>query len=141
MFQVWVEDSFAAGHALRGYRGKCENIHGHNYKVRVTLEGAELNSIGLLADFKDLKDAIHATIHKLDHRFLNEVPPFDELNPSAENIAKYFHEEISRLLTEERASAPVNGNPASAPCRVQQVTVWETDNTTATYFEKIEVRS
>jgi 6-pyruvoyltetrahydropterin/6-carboxytetrahydropterin synthase len=141
MFQVWVEESFAAGHALRGYRGKCENIHGHNYKIRVTLQGEGLNSIGLLCDFKDLKDAIHSTIRKLDHQFLNEVAPFDQLNPSAENLAKYFHEEVSRILTQQLAAAPSNGNPASAPCRVEQVTVWETDNTTATFFEEPEVRS
>ena len=134
MFQVWVEESFAAGHALRGYRGKCENVHGHNYKVRVALEGADLNSIGLLCDFKDLKDAIHGTIRKLDHRFLNDIPPFDEMNPSAENIAKYFHDEITRLLADVSSKPSGNGNVASAPCRVQRVTVWETDNTTATYF-------
>ena len=134
MFQVWVEESFAAGHALRGYRGKCENVHGHNYKVRVTLEGEALNSIGLLCDFKDLKDAIHSTIRKLDHQFLNEVPPFDQLNPSAENLARYFHDEVSRFLTQQSASTPGNGNPPGAPCQVQQVTVWETDNTTATYY-------
>ena len=134
MFRVTVEESFAAGHALRGYRGKCENVHGHNYKVRVALEGPGLNSIGLLVDFKDLKDAIHGAIRKLDHQFLNEVPPFDKLNPSAENIAKYFHDEVSRLLSEGSASAAANGNPPSAPCRVEQVTVWETDTATATYY-------
>jgi len=129
MFQVSVEETFAAGHALRGYRGKCENVHGHNYKVRVTLEGPALGSIGLLYDFKDLKDAIHGTIRKLDHQFLNEVAPFDALNPSAENLAKYFYEEVTRLLGE---NAP-KGNP-SAPCAVKRVTVWETDTTTASYF-------
>ncbi|MBI4463583.1 MAG: 6-carboxytetrahydropterin synthase QueD [Acidobacteria bacterium] len=128
MFLVSVEESFAAGHALRGYRGKCENVHGHNYKVRVTLEGAALDSIGLLYDFKDLKEAIHGSIRKLDHRFLNEVPPFDLLNPSAENLAKYFYEEISRLLA-EGATRP------EAVCRVRTVTVWETDTTTASYFQ------
>jgi 6-pyruvoyltetrahydropterin/6-carboxytetrahydropterin synthase len=133
MFRVTVEETFAAGHALRGYRGKCENVHGHNYKVRVSLEGPALNPIGLLVDFKDLKDAIHATIRKLDHQFLNDVPPFDVLNPSAENLAKYFHDEVSSLL--RTASPPGNGNPPSAPCRVERVTVWETDSTTATYFE------
>jgi len=129
MFEVSVEETFAAGHALRGYRGKCENVHGHNYKVRVTLAGPELGPIGLLYDFKDLKDAIHCTVRKLDHQFLNDVPPFDALNPSAENLAKYFFDEVSRLLAE---GAP-NGNP-SAPCTVRRVTVWETDTTTATYF-------
>jgi len=133
MFQVWVEESFAAGHALRGYRGKCENVHGHNYKVRVTLAGEELGSIGLLYDFKDLKDAIHSTVRKLDHQFLNDIAPFDALNPSAENLAKYFYEEITRLLAENGSKS----NP-SAPCAVKQVTVWETDTTTASYFEDSE---
>ena len=66
MYQVWVEESFAAAHQLRGYRGKCENLHGHNYKVRVTLEGPELNSIGLLCDFKELKDSLHSVVKKVD---------------------------------------------------------------------------
>ena len=129
MFEVSVEETFAAGRALRGYRGKCENIHGHNYKVRVTLRGPELGSIGLLFDFKDLKDAIHATIRKLDRQFLNEVPPFDSINPSAENLARYFYEEVGRILAENGPK----GNP-SAPCSVKQVTVWESDTTTASYF-------
>ena len=129
MFEVSVEETFAAVHALRGYRGKCENVHGHNYKVRVTLAGHELSSIGLLYDFKDLKDAIHCTIGKLDHQFLNEIAPFDALNPSAENLAKYLYEEITRLLAENGAKS----NP-SAPCAVKCVTVWETDTTTASYY-------
>ncbi len=129
MFEVSVEETFAAGHALRGYRGKCENVHGHNYKVRVILQGQELGSIGLLFDFKDLKDAIMRTIRDLDHQFLNEVPPFDAVNPSAENLAKYFFDEITRLLAE---GSP-NGNP-SAPCTIERVTVWETETTTASYL-------
>src|ERR1700693_2352086 len=100
MFEVFVEESFSAGHALRGYRGKCENPHGHNYKIRVTLEGPSLNDIGLLYDFVDLKAALHSTLRKLDHQFMNDVPPFDVLNPSAENMAKYFYEEVSRHLRE-----------------------------------------
>jgi 6-pyruvoyltetrahydropterin/6-carboxytetrahydropterin synthase len=129
MFEVSVEETFAAGHALRGYRGKCENVHGHNYKVRVTLAGPALGSIGLLYDFKDLKDAIQCTVRKLDHQFLNDIAPFDALNPSAENLAKYFYEGITRLLAENGSKS----NP-SAPCAVKQVTVWETDTTTATYY-------
>src|SRR3970040_775377 len=117
MFQVWVEESFAAGHALRGYRGKCENVHGHNYKVRVTLEGPELNSIGLLYDFKDLKEAIHCAIRKLDHQFLNDVPPFDVLNPSAENIARYFYDEVGRMVADSAANA--NGNPNAGGPRLR----------------------
>src|ERR1700730_14386401 len=130
MFQVSVEEEFAAGHALRGYRGKCENPHGHNYKIRVTLEGPSLNHIGLLYDFVDLKQAMHYTIQKLDHQYMNDVPPFDVLNPSAENLAKYFYDEVSRLLTDH--AAPPAGDPADAEqlkdakvlCQVTQVTVW-----------------
>jgi 6-pyruvoyltetrahydropterin/6-carboxytetrahydropterin synthase len=124
MFEVTVEETFAAGHALRGYRGKCENPHGHNYKVRVVLRGAELDHIGLLYDFKDVKQIIHATVDQLDHKFMNDIPPFDAINPSAENLAKYFFDQSERLLAERR---PANG------VRVQEVTVWETDTTTATY--------
>lgn len=137
MFQVSVEEVFAAGHALRGYRGKCENMHGHNYKIRVTLAGESLDHIGLLYDFKNLKEAIQSTIQKLDHRFINEIPPFDVLNPSAENLAKYFYEETIRLLS---SHSKANGNDQKqggpgGSLHVSYVTVWETDTTTATYFE------
>jgi len=139
MFQVTVEEEFAAGHALRGYRGKCENPHGHNYKVQVTLEGESLNSIGLLYDFVDLKEAIHSTIRKLDHQFLNDVPPFDDLNPSAENLAKYFYEEVVGLLGEHATPDGENAEEQAKPsasCQVSKVTVWETGTTTATYFRE-----
>ena len=105
MFEVSVEDSFAAGHALRGYRGKCENPHGHNYKVRVTLAGAELDKAGLLLDFKDLKDVMKHVIDRLDHQMINDMEPFTSLNPSAENMAKYFYEETNSRLHERRRTA------------------------------------
>ncbi len=98
MFEVSVEESFAAGHALRGYRGKCENPHGHNYKVCITLSGNELDNIGLLYDFKDLKLAMNKVIERMDHQFLNDIEPFQTLNPSAENMAKYFFREVASLL-------------------------------------------
>ena len=82
MFEVTVDDTFAAGHYLRNYKGKCENPHGHNYKVRVTLAGNELDKAGLLLDFKDLREVIRHVIERLDHRMINEVEPFTELNPS-----------------------------------------------------------
>ena len=128
MFQVSVEEEFAAGHALRGYKGKCENPHGHNYRVQITVEGESLNDIGLLYDFVDLKAAMHATVKKLDHQFMNDIEPFKTLNPSAENIAKFFHDEVTRLLSETGAALK------GAPCRVSQVKVWETSTSTATYF-------
>jgi len=125
MFEVTVEDTFAAGHALRGYRGKCENPHGHNYKVRVTLEGEKLDDIGLLYDFKDLKLVMGDIIDRLDHQFLNDIEPFQQLNPSAENLARYFYQ-----TTNSKLRSATDGH-----VRVKHVTVWETDTTTATYFE------
>ena len=123
MFEVSVEETFAAGHALRGYKGKCENVHGHNYRVRIVLEGPALDSTGLLHDFVDLKRAIRDTIAVVDHRFLNDQAPFDVLNPSAENLAKYFYDETARRLT-----------AAPGGAKIARVTVWETDTTSATYW-------
>src|SRR5450755_1818022 len=95
MFEICVEHTFAAGHALRNYHGKCENVHGHNYRIQVALQGAELDSIGLLVDFIEVKKLLGAVVDRLDHQFLNDLAPFDVLNPSAENIAKYFYDHIS----------------------------------------------
>ena len=125
MFEVSVEDTFAAGHALRGYRGKCENPHGHNYKVCITVAGEELDAIGLLFDFKDLKAAMGQVVERFDHQYLNDLEPFQRLNPSAENMAKYFYDEVGTLLQQQ-----TNGR-----VRVKEVKIWETDTTTATYFE------
>jgi 6-pyruvoyltetrahydropterin/6-carboxytetrahydropterin synthase len=125
MFEVTVEDSFAAGHYLRNYKGKCENPHGHNYKVRVTLQGRELDPAGLLLDFKDLKVVMKPTIDRLDHQMMNDIEPFTTLNPSAENLAKYFFDETNRHLK----------SATSGRVSVKVVTIWETDTTTATYFE------
>jgi 6-pyruvoyltetrahydropterin/6-carboxytetrahydropterin synthase len=110
MYEVTVEAGFSSGHYLRNYQGKCENPHGHNYKVRVTLAGASLDEAGLLLDFK---------------RMLNDLEPFTVLNPSAENIAKYFYDQ-----TNEQLAAMTEGR-----VRVKDCTIWETDTTTATYYE------
>jgi 6-pyruvoyltetrahydropterin/6-carboxytetrahydropterin synthase len=125
MFEVTVEDTFAAGHYLRNYQGKCENPHGHNYKIRVTLAGRELDKAGLLLDFKELREVMKHTIERLDHRMINDVAPFTLLNPSAENLAKYFYDEASGKLD----------HVTSGRVRVKNVTVYETDTTTATYSE------
>ncbi|MGH9690335.1 MAG: 6-carboxytetrahydropterin synthase QueD [Candidatus Acidiferrales bacterium] len=122
MYEVSVDETFAAAHNLREYHGKCENLHGHNYKVRVTLAGNELDSAGLLYDFVHLKQAIQSVIRSLDHRYLNEFPPFDVLNPSAENIARYIHDETSKQLCQ-----------ASNGAGIASITVWETETTAATY--------
>ena len=123
MFEIFVEETFAAGHALRGYRGKCENPHGHNYRLRITLQGAELDQTGLLYDFVHLKQVIHTVMEGVDHKFLNDQAPFDKLNPSAENIAKYFYDEVSRQM-----AASQNG------ASIIRVDIWETDTTRASYM-------
>jgi 6-pyruvoyltetrahydropterin/6-carboxytetrahydropterin synthase len=118
MFEVFVEHTFAAGHALRNYHGKCENVHGHNYRVQVSVEGPQLDDAGLLVDFAELKKVLRQTSEYFDHQFINDLKPFDQLNPSAENLAKYFCEEIQ------------NGLKGS---RVSSVRVWETETSSAIY--------
>ncbi|MGH9447680.1 MAG: 6-carboxytetrahydropterin synthase QueD, partial [Terriglobia bacterium] len=120
MFEVSVEYTFAAGHALRNYKGKCENVHGHNYRVQVTVAGATLNEAGLLVDFSDLRKGITELAGRFDHQFLNDITPFDQLNPSAENLAKYV-------------SDGMTGQLRSQGLEVRAVTVWETDTSCATY--------
>ena len=123
MFEVTVEETFSAGHALRGYKGKCENPHGHNYRVKITLQGPELDSVGLLYDFVHLKKVVNSVIASLDHKMLNDQAPFDRINPSAENIAKYFYEETAKQML---------NTPNGA--RISSITIWETDTTAATYW-------
>ena len=113
MFEVTVDDSFAAGHYLR------------NYKVRVTLAGNELDKAGLLLDFKDLREVMKHAIDRLDHQMINDLEPFTVLNPSAENLAKYFYDQTNARL----------GQVTAGRVRVKNVTVFETDTTTATYSE------
>ena len=121
MFEVTIEETFAAGHALRNYRGKCENVHGHNYRCQVTVEGEQLDSIGLLVDFVELKKVVHSVLDRLDHQWLNEYPPFDKINPSAENMAQYIYQEIQQGL------GPREG------VRLAFVKLWETDTCSTVY--------
>lgn len=118
MFEICVEHTFAAGHALRNYHGKCENVHGHNYRVQVAIAGPELDENGLLHDFADLKKRLRTTSEYLDHQFINDLKPFDLINPSAENIAKFICEEVQKDLTS---------------AQVSYVKVWETDTSSALY--------
>jgi len=121
MFEVTIEETFAAGHALRNYRGKCENVHGHNYRCQVTVEGEHLDGIGLLVDFVELKRAVHAVLDRMDHQWLNEFPPFDGINPSAENMARYIYDEVHA------------GLGGKENVRIASVKLWETDTCSATY--------
>src|SRR5258708_38534200 len=120
MFQVSVQETFSSGHALRGYKGKWENVHGHNYRVQVTLAGPQLDGIGLLLDFTELKRVLRGIIAVLDHQFLNNLDAFKIVNPSAENLAKYFYDETLRQLTTLPAGAAVT-----------EVTVWATGTASA----------
>ena len=118
MFEICVEHTFAAAHALRNYHGKCENVHGHNYRVQVGMEGSELDETGMLFDFAELKQHLRSTSGYLDHQFLNEIKPFDAVNPSAENIAKFIYEEMQKELQSGL---------------IAYVKVWETDTSFAVY--------
>ena len=121
MFEVTIEETFAAGHALRNYRGKCENVHGHNYRCQVSIQGEKLDGIGLLVDFVELKRVVHGVLDRMDHQWLNEFPPFDAINPSAENMAKFIYDEVS------------GGLQTKDGVRVASVRLWETDTASATY--------
>lgn len=125
MFEITVEGDFSSGHYLRNYRGKCENPHGHNYKVSVTLAGTTLDEAGLLLDFKLLKQVMRPVIDRIDHQMLNELEPFTTVNPTAENLAQYFYQQTNRQLAEMTAGR----------VHVKDCTIWETDTTSATYFE------
>jgi 6-pyruvoyltetrahydropterin/6-carboxytetrahydropterin synthase len=122
MFEVSVDAAFAAAHSLRGYQGKCEDLHGHNYRVRLVVSGTELDKIGLLQDFTVLKRVLRGIVDKLDHKHLNELPPFDKINPSAENLARFIHDETARQLAGQLGDASL-----------ASVTVWETETAAATY--------
>ena len=125
MYELTVERGFSSGHYLRNYKGKCENPHGHNYKVKITLRGESLDHAGLLLDFRDLKLVMHPVIDRLDHQMLNDLDPFTTINPSAENLAKYFYDETNRQLAEMTGGR----------VHVKDCTIYETDTTTATYYE------
>ena len=125
MFEIAVEQGFSSAHALRNYKGRCENVHGHNWKVRVVIEGEKLDPTGMLVDFLDVKGLMGEILDRIDHQFLNEIPPFDVINPSAENIAEYFYRQMAGRLKD----TPV-------PVRISEVKIWETDVQSATYRPK-----
>lgn len=121
MYEVSIDEEFSAAHALRGYKGKCENLHGHNWKVEVFVRGERLDEIGMLVDFRELKAATRRVMNHLDHRNLNELKPFDnEMNPSSEHLAGFILHEVAAQINNERV-------------KVYKVRVWETPSTSATY--------
>lgn len=123
MFDVKVMQDFSSAHQLRGYKGKCEDLHGHNWKVEAVFTAEKLNDIGLTADFCVLREELKKILKQLDHKILNEVPPFDEINPSSENISKFVFEGLKNL------------KEIGDSVTVKEVSVWETDTACATYYE------
>ena len=118
MFELMLEESFESAHALRGYEGPCENLHGHTWKVQVFLKGEKLNKVGLLEDFKSIKSELKEVLEEFDHKLLNDIKPFDVENPSSENIAKRIYKKMkkgSKMLS--------------------KVLVWESHTSYAAYWE------
>lgn len=120
-FTLSTQLEFAAAHHLRGYEGNCARLHGHNWKVEIKVSGQQLNQVGMLIDFKEIKRRSKDILKRLDHYYLNEIPPFDEvLNPTAENIAYYLFSELSQVINDERI-------------QVAAIVVWENERNSATY--------
>jgi 6-pyruvoyltetrahydropterin/6-carboxytetrahydropterin synthase len=122
MYRLKVFDYFSSAHFLKGYQGKCESLHGHNWKVEAEVEGEKLDNIGILIDFKILKGHLSNVLKEMDHTLLNDIEEFKNTNPSAELIAKYVYKTLSRFLPKD-----VN---------VSAVSVWETERSQAIYSEK-----
>ena len=122
MFRVFIDTHFAAAHALHGYDGECRDLHGHTWKVRVEVQTDHQDAVGIGMDFKALKAQVRTVIDRLDHHHINAVPPFDKINPTAENLAKYIYDEVK------------GGLPAHAA--MSQVVVWESDHYAVSYYEE-----
>ncbi len=120
MFELTVVSDFSSAHRLKGYNGKCEKLHGHNWKVSVGIESDELNNLGIAMDFREIRKELNKVLDKLDHKNLNELTFFRKVNPSSENIASLIHSKLSSNLDERRV-------------KVKRVSVWETDTACATY--------
>jgi len=120
MYEISVEKTFEAAHYLRGYKGKCENLHGHRYTVVVKVSAQKLNEIGIAYDFTDLKAHLNKILDRFDHTCLNDVKPFDKINPSAENIAATIYKELKKKLAKE-------------PVTITSVEAWENPQQGVTY--------
>lgn len=121
MYQITVEQHFDAAHFLRGYQGKCEALHGHRFLVLVTIQATGLDEIGMAYDFTVLKKHVGEIIARFDHACLNDVPPFDQINPSSENIAVTVFKEMQPRL-------------AGAPVSLSRVEIWESPQNRAAYI-------
>jgi 6-pyruvoyltetrahydropterin/6-carboxytetrahydropterin synthase len=118
MYSIKIEANFSAAHNLRGYKGKCEDLHGHNWKVEAAVLKDKLDKTGMVLDFKCLKTKLEKVLDSLDHKYLNDDPYFKKVNPTSENIAKYIYDRLK-----------------AGGLKVKSITVWETENSAATYYK------
>ena len=122
MYEVCLTREFCAAHFLRDYDGKCANLHGHNWKVALVYRRSGLSDNGILVDFHDCGAVLDEILERMDHRIINDIPPFDHQSPTAENLAEWFFQEVS------------NHTAVDSP-RPYRVTVWETESSSASYWE------
>ncbi len=121
-YTLKIAADFASAHTLRDYPGDCNRMHGHNWKIEVEVVAEQLDAMGMGVDFKVIKNATRALAKQLDHRYLNDIEPFNKVNPTAENIASFFYQGLSKTLNNERV-------------RVSSVTMWETERACVRYSE------
>jgi 6-pyruvoyltetrahydropterin/6-carboxytetrahydropterin synthase len=121
VYEVKIISDFAAAHHLRNFRGKCESLHGHNWKVEVVLRGTDLDESGVLVDFSEVKQVTRSLLEELDHHYLNDIPFFQSNNPSSENIARYLFHRLAERFSD-------NG------FWLHSVSAWESENACATYM-------
>ncbi len=121
MYEVSIETGFSGAHMLRGYAGKCGQLHGHNWKVVITAASDRLDEVGMAIDFATVKEHAREVLSHVDHTYLNEVFPFTELNPTAENIARWVWEALVKKLPE-------------SPVEIVRIAVWESDTSCATFI-------
>ena len=119
MFTLSVDTTISAAHRLRDYKGSCARIHGHNWKIRLEVQSDIIDEIGIVVDFTTLGQYLQQVTGQFDHQLMNEISPFDELNPTAENLAKYIYDQVKKLLPSH--------------IKIKKVSVWETDHYVVTY--------
>ncbi len=122
LYTLKITLDFAAAHSLRDYPGNCSRLHGHNWKVEAEVVAPHLNDVGMGIDFKVIRTAAREIAERLDHQNLNEISPFDKINPTAENIAAYFYNELAKILNDDRV-------------KVSSITIWETERASVRYSE------
>jgi 6-pyruvoyltetrahydropterin/6-carboxytetrahydropterin synthase len=133
MHTIFKDFSFAAAHAIRGHTRGCQNLHGHNYRVRVHLTAERLDTLGMVLDFADLKAIVQEILAPFDHHVINEVPPFDQRNTTAELLSAYFFAEVAAGLERFAAAHAADAADAGRGVRVLRIEVWENDSSCAVY--------